>query len=230
MPTEHPPNRHRETRLLVLVVVLSIAVLLVLARYRFPSADLAVAPAPPSPLAGLAGRVAFEGLAQTMTSVLGRIAARVLVVEFAASEAAALPGEQPPPATLFGRPDTPVPAVSDVRGPASPAGLGIALRVRPDLVLLHVPPGLDPVALPGSSTPIEVVAADPQRELALVRVAPVIDIREEPGVDMFTGLDYVGVVEAMQAGPTIQPHFVGRVGRLVDERWPASVYVIDERM
>jgi hypothetical protein len=120
--------------------------------------------------------------------------------------------------------------VSDVRGPASPAGLGIALRVRPDLVLLHVPPGLDPVALPGSSTPIEVVAADPQRELALVRVAPVIDIREEPGVDMFTGLDYVGVVEAMQAGPTIQPHFVGRVGRLVDERWPASVYVIDERM
>lgn len=202
------PHRGRETRLLVLVVVVSIAVLLVLARFRFPAANLTVATPPPSPLAGLSGRAAFDDLADAMSTLLGRVSGRVAVVE--------LGSESPRQA---GRPS----------GAAAETGRrAVALRVGPDVAVVHVPAGLRPVSFLGESNPIEVVAADSKRELALVRVPLSPNAGSEPAAAAFAGFAYVGAIESTAAGPTIQPLFVGPINAVSDPRWPSPLTALSE--
>lgn len=210
-------HRGRETRLLVLVVVVSIAVLLVLARFRFPAANLTVAAPAPSPLAGLSGRAAFDDLAQAMNTLLGRVSGRLTLVDVTL---------EAPPKPVTGRAaargNTATPDVADITRRA------IALRVRPDLALVHVPSGFKPASLTGTATPIDVVASDSKRELALVRIRTSPDARNEPNADAFAGFAYVGAIETTAGGPTIQPLFVGRLNPIADPRWPSPVMAIGD--
>ncbi len=204
-------HRGRETRLLALVVVVSIAVLLVLARFRFPAANLN-APPPPSPLAGLSGRAAFDDLAQAMSTLLGRVSGRVVIVELA----------QEKPRARAPRPGATEPGATEIVRRA------IALRVGPDLAVLHVGPGLRPQSIAGESSPIEVVAADSKRQLALVRLPMSPDAGSDLGTEGFSGFAYVGAIEPTAGGPTIQPLFVGRLNTISDPRWPSPVTALGE--
>lgn len=204
-------HRGRETRLLVLVVVVSIAVLLVLARFRFPAATLAVSTPPPSPLAGLSGRAAFDDLADAMNTLLGRVSGRVTVVELGSE-----------PRRRAGRP-------AGTAGTASEdAQRALALRIGPDLAVVHVPAGLHPLSFLGETSPIEIVAADSKRELALVRVPMSPEAGSEPAADAFTGFSYVGAIESTAGGPTIQPLFVGPINAVSDPRWPSPLTALSE--
>jgi hypothetical protein len=204
----------------VLVVVVSIAVLLVLARFRFPSAAMNVTPPSPSPLAGLVGRADFEDLADSMSTLLGRVTPRLFIVRFepirepVASRGSSRPSEPPRAA-----------ATPDPIDPGPPPVLGAALRVRGDLALVHVPAGMYPAALIGSANPAEVVAANPRRAIALVRVAPA-DYRPEPLTDAFLGFEYVGKIEPTLSGPSVEPVFIGRSDSILDDRWPATLFSI----
>jgi len=195
----------RETRLLMLVVVVSIAVLLLLARLRFPAAELVATVPPPGPLAGLAKQAAFDDLAQTMSALLARVSQRLVIVELA---------ETRPPSR--GQPEPPSPVA--------------AILVRPDIALAYVPTGLRPSGIVSAGTAgeaVDVIVADPQRDLALLRVTPPADVRAEPAVENFTGFSYVGVVDATKGGLTIQPVFVGRVGPRLIDAWPGGLFTID---
>jgi hypothetical protein len=204
----------RETRLLVLIVVVSLAVLLILARFRFPSANLDVAPPAPSPLANLAGRAAFQDLADTMVTLFGRVSPRVAVVRLETTL------EVPAPAARGARPEPPAQPVY--------VAFAAALRVRPDLAVVHVPSGMHVASLLGSAAPAEVVAADAARELALVRIPLADDLRSDTATEGFSGFAYVGVVGATASGPGIEPLFVGRTGVVPDPRWPAGLIALSQ--
>jgi hypothetical protein len=211
MTTNELPERSgRETRLLVLIVVVSLAVLMLLARFRFPAATLTVAPPAPSPLANLAGRAAFEDLAESMSTLFGRVSSRLTVVRLdEPAEAGSARGRG-------GRGETP--AATPV-----PPRLMPALRVRQDMALVHVPEGLEPASFLGRVEPIDVVAADPRRAVALVRTPMPAGVRTDAFSDGFAGFNFLGVVGATPNGPTVRPVFVGRVGLLEDDRWPAGL-------
>jgi hypothetical protein len=208
----------RETRLLVLVVVVSLAVLLLLARFRFPSASITTAVAPtPGPLAGLAARAAFDDMAATIGTLLTRVAPSLLVVQCEAGPAGA--ATEAPTRSRQGR-------AAKAAEPPLPPQFAIALRVRADLALVHVPAGYTPTAFAGIAEPITVVASDPVREIALVRTAPGREFLDSWPVAAFPGFGFVGAVDAMPGGPTIQPVFVGRADLAPDDHWPAPVLTL----
>jgi len=211
----------RETRLLVLVVVVSLAVLLLLARFRFPASTLSVSAPTPSPLAGLAGRADFEDLAGTVKALRARLAPKLVVVQYEVREPAAGRGPTRGAGSRSGAPAVP-------QEPAVPPSLLVGWRVRPDLALVHVPSGLYPASVLGLSGPAEVVAANPQQAIALVRISSVSDFRPDPSLDPFEGFDYVGQVEGTAYGPTLQPVFVGRVDPVVDAEWPSALLAIGQ--
>jgi hypothetical protein len=198
----------RETRMLVLVVVVSLAVLLVLARFRFPAQNLTVAPPVQGPLAGLAGRSAFDDLGATLNTLLTRVKPRLTDVR--------VKGPEPEPRTS-GRAARaePPPAISQVVP---------ALRVRSDLGLLFMPAGAT-MAEGDGGTPFEVAALDAEREIGLVRLPPA-DIAADPAFT-FAGFTYVGAITATPSGLTIAPAFIGRADRAVDPLWRGLVYMID---
>jgi len=200
----------RETRLLVLIVVVSLAVLLILARFRFPAARLDVAPPAPSPLANLVSRAAFEELSEAMASTANQIAPRVVVVRIgpARSSSAARAGRG---------------AVDHTNGPR----LALGLRVRPDLALVRVPAGMIPTELIDSTQPVEIVAADSKREIALIRLPPSGDGTIETVTEPFAGFAYLGEATATRDGLTLQPVFIGRTGTRPHERWPAALTGVD---
>jgi hypothetical protein len=214
----------RETRLLVLVVVVSLAVLLLLARFRFPSASITTAVAPtPGPLAGLAARAAFEDMAATTGTLLTRVSPSLLVVQCDAA-----PAGDAPPAHAPARPRPGRGTTTDSTPPLPPQ-FAVALRVRTDLALVHVPAGYVPTAFAGVATPITVVASDPVREIALVRTTPGSEFLDGWPVATFPGFGYVGAVDAMPGGPTIQPVFVGRADLAPDDHWPAPVLTLGDQ-
>jgi hypothetical protein len=110
--------------------------------------------------------------------------------------------------------------------PPLPPQFAVALRVRTDLALVHVPAGYVPTAFAGVATPITVVASDPVREIALVRTTPGGEFLDGWPVATFPGFGYVGAVDAMPGGPTIQPVFVGRADLAPDDHWPAPVLTL----
>jgi hypothetical protein len=199
----------RETRMLVLVVVVSIAVLLVLARFRYPAPNLTVAPAAQGPLAGLAGRSAFDDLGSSLTTLLTRVTPRLSAIR--------VKGEPPEPPRAAGRRAAaePAPAISLVMP---------AVRMRSDIGLIFMPAGAT-MAEGDAGTPIEVAASDPAREVGLVRLAPAEPMPDTPVT--FGGFAYIGAVTATPSGLTIAPIFVGRADRAVDPLWGGVVYMID---
>jgi hypothetical protein len=200
----------RETRLLVLIVVVSLAVLLVLARFRFPAATLDVAPPAPSPLANLVSRAAFEELSEAMAATANQIAPRIVVVRIgpARSSSAARAGR--------GAVDHP-----------NESKLALGLRVRPDLALVRVPTGMIPTELIDSTQPVEIVAADSKREIALIRLPPSGDGTIETATEPFSGFAYLGEATATRDGLTLQPVFIGRTGARPHERWPSALTGVD---
>jgi hypothetical protein len=71
-----------------------------------------------------------------------------------------------------------------------------------------------------------VVASDPVREIALLRTAPGREFLDGWPVAAFPGFGFVGAVDAMPGGPTIQPVFVGRADLAPDDHWPAPVLTL----
>lgn len=226
MPVNGPePTSGRETRLLVLVVVVSLAVLLLLARFQFPAANLATVNPSPGPLAGMAARATFEEMSATLAGILARAGAAVEVIRLEPAPletqaGSAARGTRPtPPASAPGS----VPAAAGITPQFTPA-----LRVRPDLGLLHVPHGWRPAGLRDLPNPLEVVWMDVEREIAAVRL-PVVPSgfaglpAAAAGV---TGFLYVGVIQGTRSGPTIQPAFIGRADTETDARWSAPLVVL----
>ena len=192
------PRQGRETRLLVLVVGVSISVLMLLARFRFPAADLKVAAPAPSPLAGLANQAAFDDMAKAMNQLLSRVSTRVWIVEMkraASGKASASP---------------------------EPTELAPAVMVRQGLALLPLIPDHTPVSILDAGAPqepLQIVATDASRGIALIRVPASSDAKVET-VDGFEGFSFVGLVEPTRAGLTVYPLFIGRLNTLMDGRWP----------
>ena len=225
MPVNGPePTSGRETRLLVLVVLVSLAVLLLLARFQFPAANLTTVNPSPGPLAGMAARATFEEMSLTLAN-LARAggAADVIRLEPAPLEA---------PAGSAARGIRPTPPASAPGAVAAAAGMTPqftpALRVGPDLGLLHVPHGWRPAGLRDLSDPLEVVWMDAEREIAAVRlpVVPSGFVGLPATAVGVTGFLYVGVIQGTRSGPTIQPAFIGRVDTETDARWSVPLMVL----
>lgn len=191
----------RETRLLAATIAVSLVVLLVLSRFRFPetspeSRDGASA----QPLARLAARAAFDDLSLAVRELSSRVNASLLVVRVT------VPTSGTPEARL-----------------ATPDGTRLlpALRVRDDVAVALIGEGAVVESVIGVPSPVNVLARDPVRGIALVRVppaqAPVLSIRE--GQLPLNAPGYLAVAEASAAGTSLRPVFVGRSDGLGDPRW-----------
>ena len=216
----------RETRLLVLVVIIALGVLVLLARFRFPAADMSLVSTTAGPLAGLAARATFDDMAATIVGLLNRVSPSIIVVRLEAIEL-------PPPARSGGPASsrsggTPASRQAAPPAPVPEPRLQPALRVRADLALVLVPPGMRPVPAPGLVGPVEIVVHDATREIALVRIVtgPETSVSTPSGIDGFTGLSYAGLVEATMGGATMRPVFIGRVDPSPDNRWPRPLFSI----
>ena len=124
----------RETRLLVLVVVVALAVLVLLARFRFPASELTAMTPAPGPLAGLAARATFDEMTSSLTDLLARVAPAITVVPLEKTAEPLKNGGGDKGRGAKAGTDTPAAF-------AAPARLTPALRLRPDLALVHVPAG-----------------------------------------------------------------------------------------
>jgi hypothetical protein len=211
MATNTPDERSgRETRLLVLVIVVAVGVLLVLARFRFPAAEFDTVTSTPGPIARLAARTTFEDLAATMGELIGRVTPSVVLVQLEPT----MTGELP-------RDGSEIP-LSRERQKA--ARLAPAIRLEPDLALLHLPAGMAVSADQMLTERAQLVVADVPRQVALVRVPEQFAGGSLPiPYDGFTGFSFVGVVEAATGGPTARPVFIGRADVSSDIRWTSPV-------
>ncbi|MGE5835581.1 MAG: hypothetical protein ACM4AI_13945 [Acidobacteriota bacterium] len=211
----------RETRLLVLVIVVSLAVLLLLAQFRFPPVGLTAGPPTPGPLDKLAARATYDDLAAAIAAVVQRVESSIVIVQV----------DSPPPEEKEkergkerGREKTsPAPSA-----PALSPRLLPAIRLRPDIALVHVPAGMRVSPAQGFSGPTAVFATDPKREIALVRVAPLPESATglPSAFERFPGFSYVAVIEAAMGGPSARPAFIGRLDTSVDDRWQPSPLLI----
>lgn len=103
-----------------------------------------------------------------------------------------------------------------------------ALRVRPDLLLAHLPAESRVLGLIGLDAPVDVAAYDETRQLLLLRVPP------EPSRVMALGRTdpgaatprYVGAVEGTPGGPAVRPLFLGRTDPVPDERYDQGLLVL----
>lgn len=215
------PQSGRETRLLVLVVGVAVVVLLLLARWRYPYSDMSVVTPSSAPLAGLAARATFDEMSGALSDVVGRVSPLTVVVPLAADSDVKTRSREAPAVDEVGDDEEPMPEAE---------AWGLAVRVRGDLALMYVPPAMMPIR-DGESV-IDVVAHDPEREIALLRVPPAAGTA---GLDLlpasvrtFPGFTFAAALSATSIGPTVQPVFLGRAESLVDPRWshgvlPASV-------
>ena len=211
----------RETRLLVLVIVVSLAVLLLLARFRFPPVGLTAGPPTPGPLDKLAARATYDDLAAAIAAVVQRVEPSIVIVQVDSSPPEEKEKER---GRERGKEKTsPPPAV-----PASAPRLLPAIRLRPDIALVHVPAGMRVSPAQGFSGPTAVFAVDQKREIALVRVAPAPESTSgiPSALERFPGFSYVAVVEAAMGGPSARPVFIGRLDTSVDDRWQPSPLLI----
>jgi hypothetical protein len=103
-----------------------------------------------------------------------------------------------------------------------------ALRVRPDLLIAHVPPTSRVLALVGNPSPVDIAGYDEPRELVLLRVAPdpssVVDLRAAGAAG--SAPRYVAVVEGTRGGPALRPVFLGRTDPVTDERYAQGLIVL----
>jgi len=188
---EREERSGRETRLLALVIVVALAALLMLARFRFPAADLADVRPAQGPLERLVARSTYEDLAASVANLVQRVSSAVVVLQ--------IQSLAPDPATgARGVAPEPPPAVTRLVPGARMAG---------DLALVHVPSGFQVTGGQGLAVPVEVLRADQDLELALVRAPSVLEITSVLAnpFEGFPGFSYVGVVEAAIGGVTAKP-------------------------
>jgi hypothetical protein len=206
----------RDGRLLALVIVVSLAVLFVLARFRFVPSDGAPALPTAGPLEQLAARSTYEDLAATVASLVQRLSTSVVVVQLAPAP----PEEKEKPGA--GRKGTAEPVA-----PAPPR-LAAAIRVGQDLAVTHLPAGFQVIGGQGLAAPIQLVATDLVRGIAVVQASSVLDISNGTAnaLTEFTGFSYVAAVEAAPGGLTAAPVFVGRADIANDPRWPSPIRVL----
>jgi S1-C subfamily serine protease len=241
----------RETRLLLLTLFVSVAVLFLLARFRFPERPITDL-SPPQPLTRLGRPLAFDELSGSLTDLLRRFDASVVVLRVAggapgagagAGSAASagmtvwLPGSGGPGG--IGGPGGP-------RGSGGPGGSGSAssdsseasrllpaLRVRDDLVLAPLSPGERVTGVGGGAgddvaAAQAVVARDELRGLAVVRVppraAPVLSLL--PQNEPLEVPGYVAVLEASPGGPIIRAEFASTLARAERPGWDAPAVLI----
>lgn len=206
------PLWSRETRLLLLTIVVSAGVLLVLARFRFPNEAPA---APPQPLERLAARATFDELAGIVERLDRTIAPSLVVLRVAAPESLA-------PRTLSTLLDGEVARSQMV-------SYVPALRVRPTaaLALLDIGQTVQGVVGDEGAVPL-VIARDPVRRLALVRVpeATADGVWQWRPLDPITVPRYVVSVEASRGGSTLRPVFFGRADRFAEPRWSQPLLVL----
>ncbi len=196
-----PPVSHagRETRLLLLVILVAVAVLLVLARFRFPTPERVAATPPAGPIERLAARATFEELALIIADVSARVDATLTVVDVASVPAPAPPRRSAPPAAA----------------PATQRRMA-GLRVDADLALIYLPAGFTIV----TGDVVSVVASDPERHLALVRVPAEPFAGPASQAAAFGGPGYVAVFEGSRGGSAARPEFIGRTDSFDDPAWP----------
>jgi hypothetical protein len=209
----HDEHRGRETRLLLLVIVIAFALLFVLAEFQFPAADRPVVAVPPSPapLERLAARNTLDEVGGTIEGLTERLTPWLAVVR------------TDPPASPKAR--------SRNAAPAEPADVhwAPAVRVRPDLGLVYVAPARTIGLVIDAATPVETVAADQAREVALVRLPFAEGVSMPAAFENFEGFSYVAVIEAGAGGISARPLFLGRVTRVSDPRWSEPVLVLAGR-
>jgi hypothetical protein len=209
-PNDEP--RGRETRLLLLVIVIALSVLFVLARFRFPEAErTVVVPPSPGPLERLAARDRLDDVGGTVQGLTQRLAPWLAVVRT----------DPPAPLKTRGRGAPPV-------EPGEPRWLA-AVRVRPDLGLAHVATGRTVGFVVEANVPVETVATDDAREVALLKLPFSEGLSLPAAFDTYDGFSYVAVIEASAGGISARPVFLGRVDRQADPRWSDPVLVLAGR-
>jgi hypothetical protein len=197
----------RESRLLLLTVGVCAVVLLLMARVRFPQPSPAVDASAPAPLERLAARASYDALAGDIERVEPLIAPNLIVLRVAPQ----LPSA---PHDLH---DALVPsdAPSALRHVA-------ALRIGADTAVAIIDSGtrIDGIVGPSASGTAAVLAVDPVRRIARIRVpnAAVPALPQLALASLPTPL-YVVVVEGTQAGVTVRPVFLGRGDRFGSSRW-----------
>ncbi len=103
-----------------------------------------------------------------------------------------------------------------------------ALRVRPDLLLAHVPPDSRVLAFAESPQPVEIAAYDERRELVLLRVAAdatsVVNLRAAGAGT--SAPRYVAAIEGTRGGAALRPMFLGRTDPVRDDRYEQGLLVL----
>jgi hypothetical protein len=208
----------RDGRLLALVIVVSLAVLLVLAKFRFPlAAGVTTAPPAPGPLERLAARSTYDDLAATIANLVQQLTPKVAVVQLGL-----VPPEEKPGGKKGAAPEPIF---------AAPPRLAAAIRVGQagqDLAVTYLPPGYQVTGGQGLAAQIDVLASDPIRTIAVVRVPSVFESSSGTAGALaeFQGFSYVAIVEAAPGGLSATPFFVGRVDPTPDSAWPTPIRAI----
>lgn len=213
MPLRGPGSWSRETRLLCLTIAVSVTVLLVLARFRFPDEGRA-APAPP-PLERLMARATYDELAADLARLERRISSSLVVLRAQSTR----PAE---PRTLE--------QLIERRGPVSTSSMFIpALRIRDEMAMALLDRDMTVQAVLGQADAVPLVlAADPLRRLAIVRVPPppANAAWQLPSLDTVSVPRYVAAIEGSRGGSALRPLFLGRADRFEAPRWTTPLIAL----
>jgi len=199
--------------LLLLTMLVSVAVLGMLAQFRFPDVQRVEAPA--QPLERLAARATFDELAGIIERLDRRIAPSLVVLRVGSRQA-------PAPRSLRD-------LLSEPAATAPQSGFVPSLRVRPDVAIALLDPGTSVQGVLGDPQAVPLVLAlDPVRRLALVRVPPAADAAswQWQGGSLVDTPRYVGVVEGTRGGTTLRPLFLGKADRFEATRWETPLVVL----
>lgn len=212
MPLRGPKSWSRETRLLWLTIAVSVSVLLILARFRFPEERAAPAP---QPLERLIARATYPELAADVARLEGRVAASLLVLRGQSTQ-------PPEPRSLQQLLDR---RVSDT----ATAIFVPALRIRDDIAVALLDRDVIVQGIVGQDDAVPfVLASDPLRRLAVVRVPPppANSAWQLPSTTTLSVPRYVVAAEGSRGGSTLRPVFVGRADRFEEPRWAAPMIVL----
>ncbi len=213
MPLRGPAAWSRETRLLWLTIAVSLGVLFVLAQFRFPNEGR---PAPtPQPLERLAARATYDELAADVARLERRLSASLVVLRANRTRA--------PEAKSLRQ-------LLDRGAGAEPATPFIpALRIRSDIALALLGPDMAVQGVVGRDDAVPLVlAADPLRRLAVVRVPepPAGVAWQPPTLEELSAPGYVAAAEGARGGPALRPVFVGRADRFEEPRWATPMLAL----
>jgi S1-C subfamily serine protease len=198
-----------EVRLLLATIAISAVALLLLARLRFPEAppapELIVTP----PLERLAATATYDELARIVAGVQARIGPSLL------------------PLRLTRRAVDELPLDSTVLSSAAAGStMTTAIRLSETTALAYIPQAAGPPArLLPSEDPVEMVAVDEIRGLALLTVprGPAIVPRASRNF-MVDVPAYLAAAEPTVAGAAMRPVFIARADARADARWGTNLY------